>query len=79
VFNDVESVAGDVVTFTETVTEHDGTVLRIDRGTLRFLDVPALAAFLAEAGFAIDAQYGDWHRGPITDASTEIVTIARRV
>ncbi|WP_245789703.1 hypothetical protein [Streptosporangium canum] len=46
---------------------------------MRFLDVPALATFLAEAGFAIENQYGDWHRGPITETSREIITIARRI
>jgi SAM-dependent methyltransferase len=78
VSHEVESVVGDVVTMTETTGEADGTVLRIDRGSLRFLDVAALAAFLAEAGFAVEAQYGDWQRGPITGASREIVTVARR-
>ena len=57
----------------------DGTVLRVDHASLRFLDVPALGAFLAGADFVIQAQYGDWHRGPITDASREIVTMARRI
>ncbi|MFC1402924.1 MULTISPECIES: class I SAM-dependent methyltransferase [Streptacidiphilus] len=76
----VESVVGDVVTFTETTTDKEhGTVLRVDRTSLRFLDVPTLADFLAEAGFAIEAQYGDWHRGPLTGTSREIVTVARRV
>lgn len=73
----VESVVDGVVTLTETTTDVDGTVLRVDRGKLRFLDVEPLHAFLTEAGFAIEAQYGDWHRGPITDESREIVTIAR--
>ncbi|WP_449062481.1 class I SAM-dependent methyltransferase [Planomonospora algeriensis] len=75
----VESVRGDVVTFTETTSDPDGAVLRVDRSTLRFLDVPALGAFLAEAGFAVEAQYGDWRRGPVTGDSREIVTLARRV
>jgi len=75
----VEGVVGDVVTFTETTSDPDGTVLRVDRARLRFLDVPALGGFLAGAGFAIEAQYGDWHRGPITDTSREIITIARRI
>lgn len=69
---------GDVVRFTETTGDSEGSVLRVNRTSLRFLDVPALGAFLAGAGFAIEAQYGDWHRGPITDASREIITIARR-
>jgi hypothetical protein len=29
--------------------------------------------------FTIEAQYGDWHRGPITDTSREIITIAHRI
>ena len=61
----------------EVTTLADGTVLREDPGSLRFLDVEALNAFLAEAGFEVEAQYGDWRRGPITVESTEIVTIAR--
>ncbi|MFF5212357.1 class I SAM-dependent methyltransferase [Streptosporangium sp. NPDC000396] len=77
-WHEVESVVGDVVTFTETTTERDGTVLRVDRTSLRFLGVPALATFLTEAGFAIEDQYGDWHRGPVTETSREIITIARR-
>ena len=79
VWHHVEEVDGDVVTFTETTGDPDGTVLRVDHASLRFLDVPQLEAFLTGAGFAIEAQYGDWHRGPVTGASREIVTIARRV
>ncbi|WP_331279877.1 methyltransferase domain-containing protein [Streptosporangium roseum] len=78
-WHDVESVVGDIVTFTETTAERDDTVLRVDRTSLRFLDVPALAKFLTEAGFTIEDQYGDWHRGPITETSREIITIARRI
>ncbi|GIG00494.1 class I SAM-dependent methyltransferase [Catellatospora citrea] len=69
---------GDVVHLVETTSGSDGEVLRVDRSRLRFLDVPALGAFLAEAGFVIEAQYGDWQRGPVTGTSGEIVTIARR-
>jgi hypothetical protein len=68
-----------VVTFTETTRHSNGTVLRVDRASLRFLDVPTLGAFLTGVGLMIEAQYGDWHRGPITNASREIVTIARRI
>ncbi len=77
IWHDVGSVVGDVVTFHGTTAEPDGTVLRIDRASLRFLDVAALNLFLTEAGFDIEALYGDWHRGPITDDSREIITIAR--
>jgi SAM-dependent methyltransferase len=74
----VESVLGDVVSFAEITNDPDGTTLRTDRASLRFLDPPTLATFLTEAGFAVQHQYGDWHRGPVTDISTEIITIARR-
>ena len=37
----------------------------------------ALAAFLAGAGFAIEARYGGWSRQPLAPASPEIITIAR--
>ncbi|GAA3371000.1 hypothetical protein GCM10020367_19910 [Streptomyces sannanensis] len=67
-----------MVTFTGTTAEPDGTVLRVDRTSLRFLDVATLGGFLAEAGFEIVAQYGDWDRGPVSGTSREIITIARR-
>ena len=73
----VESVVGDVVTFTETTSEPGGGPLRVDRANLRFLDVDALASFLIDAGFEIEKQYGDWGRGRLTRESPEIVTIAR--
>jgi SAM-dependent methyltransferase len=74
----VESVVGDVVTLTETTSDVSGSPLRADRASLRFLDVSTLGSFLTEAGFAIDAQYGDWRRGPVTEHSPEIITVARR-
>lgn len=78
VWHQVESVTAGVVTFTETTARPDGTVLRVGRASLRFLDTRALGRFLADAGFGVESQYGDWHRGPITSASQEIITIARR-
>lgn len=79
-WHEVESVDGDVVTFTETTAAAGtGTVLRVDRARLRFLDVPDLNGFLTEAGFVIEAQYGDWDRSPVTKDSREIITLARRV
>jgi SAM-dependent methyltransferase len=78
VWHRVEAVAGDLVTFTETTSQLDGTVLRTDRATLRFLDEPALGAALAGAGLTVEARYGDWLRGPVTPVSRELITIARR-
>jgi hypothetical protein len=75
---EVESVEGGVVTLTETTANDEGAALRVDRGQLRFHDVAALNAFLAEAGFTIEAQHGDWDGSPIGPTSAEIITTARR-
>lgn len=77
IWHEVEAVAEDVVTFTETTGGRDGTQLRVDRASLRFLDVDALGDFLADAGFTIEVQYGGWLREPLEPTSPEIVTIAR--
>jgi SAM-dependent methyltransferase len=77
IWHEVEAVAEDVVTFTETTGDQDGTQLRVDRASLRFLDVDALGDFLADAGFVIEVQYGGWLREPLDLASPEIVTAAR--
>jgi SAM-dependent methyltransferase len=74
----VQSVDGDVVTVTETTSDPDGTVLRVDRARLRFLDAAALRRFLAETGFMIDAQYGGWFGEAVDQTVAEIVTFARR-
>jgi SAM-dependent methyltransferase len=74
---DVEKVAGDVVTFAETTSLADGTALRVDRASLRFLGAEELDAHLADAGLAVDVRYGGWQREPFVGDSAEIVTIAR--
>ncbi len=75
---EVESVAGDVVTLTETTTDLDGTRLRVDRANLRFLDIDSVADYLADTGFEIEAQFGGWLREPFSAESPEIITVARR-
>lgn len=77
-WHEVESADGGVVTMTETVADPDGTILRVDRGTLRFVDVAPLNDFLTEAGFEVSTQWGDFDGEPITGASRSIVTVARR-
>ena len=73
----VESVVGDVVTFTETTAARSGEALRVDRASLRFLDVAGLDAFLGAAGFEVETYYGDWSKEPLTPASANIVVVAR--
>lgn len=79
VANAVESVVDDVVALSETTSTRSGEALRTDRMSLRFLDVAGLDAFLGEAGFEVEARYGDWSRGPLTDTSEDIITVARAV
>ena len=75
----VESpVAGDIVSFTITFTSPSWERSLISRSTLRFLDVDSLYSFLSEAGLIIEEQFGDWDRQQLTDASPEIITVARR-
>jgi len=50
----------------------------VSHSTLRFLDAHALSDFLANAGLAIEKQFGDWARQPLTATSPEIITVARR-
>ncbi len=71
-------VDGDVVHFTTTFSSAGWSRTEISSSTLRFLDADALASFLLSAGFAIEEQFGNWNREPLTDASPEIITIARR-
>lgn len=77
VWHEVESVADGVVTLTETTGTRDWTRLRVDRASLRFLDVDALDVELAGAGLAVESRYGGWQREPFAAGSPEIVTIAR--
>jgi ubiquinone/menaquinone biosynthesis C-methylase UbiE len=75
--HEVESVVGDIVTLTETTSDPNGVPLRVDRASLRFLDIDTLTRFLSEAGFEIEAQYGGWAGEPPGPESAEIVTVAR--
>ena len=77
IWHEVEAVADGVVTLTETTGGRDGTPLRVERASLRFVDVDALARFLAEADLSIEAQYGGWRGETLEVASPEIVTVAR--
>lgn len=73
----VESVEGDVVSFTETTSETGGPELRTDRTSLRFLDLDTLSDFLTDAGFVIAGESGGWFGEPLEPASKEIVITAK--
>lgn len=78
VFHQVEAMTGDIVSMTETTADRDGNVVRTDHARLRFLGQVQINGLIADAGLAVEAQFGDWGRNPVTTASEEIITIARR-
>jgi len=71
-------VTGGVVHSINTFTSLGWDGPQVSRGALRFLDVEAVSSFLSSAGLEIEEQFGDWTRQLLTDASPEIITIARR-
>jgi SAM-dependent methyltransferase len=72
-------LAGDgTVSFVTTYTSPAWDQPQVSHSTLRFLGPPALAGFLSGAGLAIEQQFGDWDRQPLSETSPEIITIARR-
>ncbi|MYB22510.1 MAG: class I SAM-dependent methyltransferase [Chloroflexi bacterium] len=71
-------VTGERVSFTHTFSSPDWDGAETSRSTLRFLNVESLTALLTESGFVIEEQFGDWERQPLSEASPEIITIARR-
>ena len=71
-------VEGDIVSFTVTFSSPAWDRPELSRSTLRFLDADSVSSFLSGAGLAIEEQFGDWDRQPLTDTSLEIITIARR-
>lgn len=77
-WHEIETVDGDVVSYTTTFTSSSWARPHTIRSSQRFLDADSLASFLSGARLAIEEQFGDWGRQPLTDSSPEIVTIARR-
>ncbi len=77
VWHHVEAVEDGLVTLTETTGTRDGTALRVDRATLRFVDAATLDALLAAAGFVVEERYGWWDRRPFAPDSRLIITVAR--
>ncbi len=72
---DIQSVSGDRVTYETWFRFPDGGTAVVP-DTLRFMSRAELAAFLAGAGLAAAAWYGDWDRSPAGPASPEIIAVA---
>lgn len=75
---EVQSVDGDLVSFTQTFVSAAWGRAPVSHSTLRFLDSARLAAFLDGAGLAVERQFGDWDGSPLVDMSPEIIVTARR-
>lgn len=71
-------VQGEYVSFTTTFTSPSWDTPQLSRSTLRFLDSDSLRAFMVDAGFSIEEQFGEWDGSPFVDTSTEIITFASR-
>jgi ubiquinone/menaquinone biosynthesis C-methylase UbiE len=79
VWHEVQTpVEGELVRFTTTFASPSWDRPQVSRSTLRFLAADSLSSFLSDAGLAIEEQFGDWARHPLTDTSPEMITIARR-
>jgi len=68
---------GRTIAISETFSSDSWDRPRVSRSTLRFLAPAELTALLEEAGFAIEAQFGDFDCRALGAASPEIITIAR--
>ena len=71
-------VTGDLVSFFTRYSSPRWSQPRESFGALRFLDVARLNALLTDAGLAVENQYGDWDRSPVSGTGPEIITIATR-
>jgi SAM-dependent methyltransferase len=69
---------GRIVSFSHTFQSDAWEQPRVSHSTLRFLDTAALDTALARARLTVESRFGDWDRSPLSSASPEIITIARR-
>lgn len=74
-WNEVTEASGGVVGLVGHYEWEDGEHVT-DEGALRFRTEEELRASLVGAGFGVRAVYGDWMRGPVTDATTELIVVA---
>jgi hypothetical protein len=77
-WNDAGPFENGLVSFKTTYESPSWDAPKFSESTLRFLDVPSLGEFVAEAGLVVDEQCGYWDRTPVTDTSPEIITVVRR-
>lgn len=71
-------VTGDVLRFRGVFSDTRSDRTWVSRGAVRYLHPDTLTAFLREAGLVVAAQFGDWDSRPLTDRSSEIITVVTR-
>jgi SAM-dependent methyltransferase len=71
-------VTGDVVRFRAVFAGAGSDGVRVRRGAVRYLDPGCLSTFLRESGLVVTEQFGDWDRRPLTERSSEIITVTVR-
>jgi SAM-dependent methyltransferase len=71
-------IDGDIVGGTMTYISPGWDQPEVSHDALRFVDPGTLSRFLSDAALSIEEQFGDWTRAPLTAASPEIITIARK-
>ena len=77
-WHEIESVNGDLISYSTTYTSDSWDESITFRSSQRFHSAETVSGFLSYASLTIEEQFGHWDRRPATDASPEIVTIAKR-
>ncbi len=77
-WHEVKSVDGDIVSYSTKYASDSWEDAVTFQSSQRFYNAQAVSSLLSDASLAIEAQFGHWDRREFTDASPEIVTIARR-
>jgi SAM-dependent methyltransferase len=77
VWNQVDSVEGESVTFTLHYRFPDGEVL-LSTSTLRFRPESAVRSGLQAAGFTTEQVYGGWDGQPVGSGDGELLVVARK-
>jgi SAM-dependent methyltransferase len=77
-WHEITAVEGDRVYYTTTFGSEGWEQPVTVGGRQRFWSRDELSDYLSVAGLAIEEQFGDWDRSQLTEASPEIITIARR-
>lgn len=77
-WHEIDAVDEYLVSYNTTFASSSWDQPHIIRSREKFLHADSLSTFLSGAGRAVEEQFGDWDRQPLTDTSPEIIIIAQR-